>query len=68
MLLNELEAHNPLLLTKPRLLVVSKIDLLDQAARKTLSVPKGIACCPISASTGEGIIRLKDLIWEKLSV
>lgn len=68
MLLNELEAHNPSLLAKPRLLVVSKIDLLDQIARKTLPLPQGITCCPISARTGEGIVHLKDLIWEKLSV
>ncbi|UWW97429.1 MAG: GTPase ObgE [Candidatus Cardinium sp.] len=68
MLLNELETHNPLLLTKPRLLVVSKIDLLDQAARKRLNLPNGIPCCPISATTGEGITALKDLIWEKLPV
>lgn len=69
LLLSELEAHNPLLLAKPRLLVVSKIDLLDQTARKTLfeNLPKEITCCPISASTGEGIARLKDLIWEKLA-
>ncbi|WP_419241763.1 GTPase ObgE [Cardinium endosymbiont of Nabis limbatus] len=69
MLLNELEMHNPFLLTKPRLLVLSKIDLLDQAARKTLlaSLPKEITCCLISAATGEGITTLKELIWEKLS-
>ncbi|AXI24123.1 Obg family GTPase CgtA [Cardinium endosymbiont of Sogatella furcifera] len=68
MLLSELEAHNPSLLAKPRLLVVSKIDLLDQTTRKTLHLPPDITCCPISAHTGEGIVRLKDLIWEKLSV
>ncbi len=69
MLLSELAAHNPLLLAKPRLLVVSKIDLLNQLERKALleNLPTGIACCPISASTGEGIVRLKDLIWEKIS-
>lgn len=70
MLLSELEAHNPLLLEKPRLLIISKIDLLGPAARKTLlrNLPKGIVCYPISAATGEGIVGLKDLIWEKLSV
>lgn len=70
MLLSELEAHNPLLLDKPRLLVVSKVDLLSQTARKVLlqNLPKGITCCFISAATGEGIIDLKDLIWEKLSI
>jgi len=70
MLLSELEAHNPLLLDKPRLLVVSKVDLLSQTARKALlqNLPEGITCCFVSAATGEGIIDLKDLIWEKLSI
>ncbi|WP_243517120.1 MULTISPECIES: GTPase ObgE [unclassified Candidatus Cardinium] len=69
MLRGELEAHNPSLLDKPSLLVISKIDLLDETARKTLlqTLPQGITCCLISASTGEGILHLKDLIWEKLA-
>lgn len=68
MLLSELKAHNPLLLDKPRLLVISKIDLLSEADRITLlqTLPKDVTCCLISASTGEGIAHLKDLIWQRL--
>lgn len=70
MLLAELAAHNPLLLNKPRLLVVSKIDLLAEAERHVLlqNLPQGIACCPISAATGEGIVALKELIWKAIAI
>lgn len=68
LLLRELVAHNPLLLEKPHLLVVSKIDLLDQAGREALmeTMPKGVAHRCISAHTTEGIEPLKDALWHML--
>lgn len=68
MLLRELEEHNPLLLEKPRMLVVSKIDLLDEETRAAFlqTLPKGIHSACISSSTGEGIEHLKDDIWKIL--
>ncbi len=67
-LVNELKEFNPELLDKPRLLAVSKCDLLDDelktAIRKTL--PK-LPFIFISSITGEGIMKLKDLIWKELN-
>ena len=65
-LLQEMEAYNPELLDKPRLLVVSKTDLLDEPARKSLvaSLPAAVDYALISARTGQGIDELKDRIWQ----
>ncbi|TDG95364.1 GTPase ObgE [Cardinium endosymbiont of Culicoides punctatus] len=69
MLLKELEEHNPLLLEKPRILAISKIDLLDKETRASFlkTLPKGIPHICISSSTSEGIGHLKDGIWQLLT-
>ncbi|MDW8295950.1 MAG: GTPase, partial [Raineya sp.] len=68
-LLKELEKYNPELLEKPRLLAVSKVDLLDevglQKIKKTL--PKNIPSIFISAVTNYNIEALKDLLWQHLT-
>lgn len=68
MLLQELSIHNPLLLHKPKILAISKIDLLDKSglARLLQRLPQDITCLPISAITGEGIANLKHQIWYSL--
>ncbi|ROT47462.1 GTPase ObgE [Candidatus Cardinium hertigii] len=68
MLCRELAAYNPFLLEKPRLLAISKIDLLDHKGRASLlqALPQDIERLCISSSTGEGIAALKDAIWKKL--
>jgi GTP-binding protein len=68
LLLKEIAEHDPRLLEKPRLLVVSKIDLLDQKSRAALlqTVPEGIQYHCISAHTTEGIVPLKDILWQML--
>ena len=77
-LLHELEQYNPELLTKARILAVSKIDMprldadgnemadlaLDIAALKK---KLGIEVVPISSVTGEGIDALKDALWVELN-
>jgi len=65
LLLGEIEAYNPDLLNKPRLLAISKIDLLSEEKRFALlkTLPQGIECIPISAITGAGIQVLKDKLW-----
>ncbi|MEI6765974.1 MAG: GTPase ObgE [Bacteroidota bacterium] len=67
-LLNELSEFNPELLDKPRLLAVTKCDMLDETllaeVKKTL--PK-ITSVLISSITGMGISKLKDLIWKELN-
>jgi GTPase len=67
-LIRELRVHNPELLDKPRLLAVSKTDLLDENTKKTLvaDLPSSIDYVLISSVTGQGIDKLKDKIWHLL--
>lgn len=67
-LLSELEAYNPELLDKPRVLAVTKCDLADNKLRTILQ--KKMPDIPrvfISSHTGEGIQVLKDLLWQQLN-
>ena len=67
-LVNELEQFNPELLDKPRLLAVTKSDLLDRELMEEMEKEMpGIPYVFISSITGMGIQRLKDLIWELLN-
>lgn len=67
-LLNELEQFNPELLDKPRLLAITKCDLLNEDLEEALNLPKGIDTVRISAAIGQGIPELKDKLWEMLNV
>ena len=68
-LINELQEFNPELLDKPRLLAISKCDLIDddleQMLRETL--PKNVPAVFISAVTQKNIQQLKDKLWELLN-
>lgn len=68
-LLNELRLYNPELLDKPRLLAVSKADLIDDELKEWLipTLPKDIETVFISAVTHQGIDELKDKIWKHLN-
>ena len=75
-LLNELEQYNPELLTKARILAISKCDLprVDEEGNplpaidyKRLSKNLGIEVLPISSVAGEGIEALKDALWTELN-
>jgi GTP-binding protein len=75
-LLNELEHYNPELLTKARILAVSKIDMpridmdgneLPEIDYKQLSERLGIEVLPISSVKNEGIDELKDALWTELN-
>lgn len=66
-LVNELVQFNPELADKPRILVVSKSDMLDEELKAEMI--KGLPDLPflfISAVAQIGLTELKDLIWEKL--
>jgi GTP-binding protein len=67
-LVHELEAYNPELLSKRRFLAISKADLADNELRQGLSheLPDGVPSMFISSVTGEGIPELKDEIWKLL--
>ena len=67
-LLNELEKFNPELLDKERFLVVCKSDFLDEELQEEIS--KELHDIPhnfISSVTGQGILKLKDKIWQILN-
>lgn len=68
-LLKELELYNPELLLKPRLLAITKADLLDEEliAEIKLDLPK-IPHIFISSVAQQGILALKDMLWKEINV
>jgi GTPase len=65
----ELEAFNPELLDKPRMLVISKSDLIDGELEKMIraTCPKGLEILFISAMTNKNLQQLKNKIWDRLN-
>jgi GTPase len=68
-LLRELEAFNPELLHKDRLLSISKSDLLDEELQAAIRAefPSGQEMVFFSSVTGYGLSALKDALWKKLN-
>ncbi len=68
-LLHELEMYNEELLDKPRLLAITKSDLMDEEMQALMapSLPPDIDAVFISAVTGYNLDRLKDKLWVLLS-
>jgi GTPase len=68
-LLKELELYNPELLDKPRILAITKCDLVDEEFQQLLlpELPEGIPFIFISAVAQQGISELKDMLWEVVS-
>ena len=71
-LLSELEKYNPQLLTKARILAISKCDIADpeidlDKLTKQLAEELGIAVITFSSASGLGITELKDMLWEELN-
>ena len=78
-LLNELEQYNPELLSKARILAISKMDVprIDQEGNELPSITEadvtalseqlGIPVVAISSLTGLGVDALKDVLWEELN-
>ena len=68
-LLNELRQFNPEMLTKHRVLAVTKCDLLDEELMEMLreTLPDDLPVVFISAVTGYHLDELKDVLWEELN-
>ena len=64
-LLAELRAYNPSLCSKPRALMISKIDVCDDKAREALrmAVPAQLPLFMTSSLTGEGLQAFREKIW-----
>ncbi|MCB9034618.1 MAG: GTPase ObgE [Chitinophagales bacterium] len=64
----ELKLYNPELSVKPRMIGISKADLLDDELKQLLKkeLPKDIKCVFFSAIKQEGLQELKDQLWKIL--
>ena len=67
-LIHELEMYNEELLDKPRLLAITKADLIDDEMQNLLkpTIPPDIEALFISAVTGYNLDVLKDKLWKLL--
>ncbi|MBL4593198.1 MAG: GTPase ObgE [Flavobacteriales bacterium] len=67
-LLNELKQFNPELLDKDKILAISKSDMLDDELKEEIEkdLPK-VPYLFISSVAQQGLIELKDLLWEKIN-
>ncbi len=71
-LLRELEKYNPQLLTKARILAITKTDAIDEKELKKMRASKKIQKLDlpivfISSVAGTGIDELKDALWTELN-
>ena len=68
-LLSELELFNPELLDKPRIIAITKADLIDQELKSLLKsdLPEELDVLFISAVSGQGITELKDHLWKVIA-
>ena len=65
----ELEKFNPQLADKPRVLAISKSDMLDDELRAGIEgdLPEDVPHIFISAVTGTGVTGLKDMLWSEIT-
>lgn len=68
-LVSELEHFNPQLADKPRVLAISKSDMLDEELMAEIesTLPEGVPHIFISAVTGMGLTQLKDMLWNEIT-
>jgi len=68
-LLNELEQFNPELLDKPRILAISKSDLIDDELKEMIlpELPQNIPHIFMSSVAQQGLVELKDMLWETIN-
>ncbi|MDP4711286.1 MAG: GTPase ObgE [Saprospiraceae bacterium] len=68
-LLNELRSFKEELLDKPRVLAITKCDLMDAIMLEQLKafLPAGVPYIFISAVAQTGLEQLKDLLWETIN-
>ncbi len=68
-LLSELKKYNPDLVTKKRILAITKSDLIDDELEAMLKkeLPKKVQVVFISAHTGKNITKLKDMLWKAIT-
>ncbi len=65
---SELEQYNPEMLQKDFVIAISKSDMLDDELKAAIEkeLPQKIPHIFISSITGQGLMQLKDLLWQTL--
>jgi GTPase len=68
-LLHELTEYNPELTHKPRILAITKSDMLDDELQVEMAkeIPEGIPAVFISSVAQKGLTELKDLLWKEIN-
>jgi GTP-binding protein len=68
-LLNELQEYNAELMHKPRVLAVTKLDLLDEELQEEMKkeLPEGVPSVFISSVAQKNLTGLKDLLWTEIN-
>ena len=68
-LLNELALYNEELLHKPRVLAITKCDLIDDEIQEMMTpdLPEGLETIFISAVAEKNLMPLKDLLWTTIN-
>jgi len=68
-LLRELQEYNPELIHKPRVLAITKSDMLDEELQAEMKkeVPEGIPSVFISSVAQKNLDGLKDLLWKEIN-
>jgi GTP-binding protein len=68
-LLHELKEYNPELMHKPRVLAITKTDLLDEELQEEMrkELPKDLPAVFISSVAQKGIDKLKDMLWTEIN-
>jgi GTPase len=68
-LLRELREYNPELIHKPRVLAVTKSDMLDDELQEEMKkeLPSELPTIFISSVAQKGISELKDLLWTEIN-
>lgn len=64
-LCNELQQFNPDLVDKPRMLAITKCDMLDEELMEEMrnDIPEDVQCVFISSVANMGLTELKDALW-----
>jgi GTP-binding protein len=68
-LLHELKEYNPELMQKPRILAITKSDMLDDELQREMKaeLPKDLPSIFISSVAQKNLNELKDLLWNEIN-
>lgn len=67
-LLEELRQYNPELIDKPRILALTRADMVDEELKEMRrdEIPTDVQHLYVSAITGDGLTELKDVLYQRV--